>query len=200
MQRAMKRRLAIGLITLGSTLVISGVLGTVLPGDHEAVAAPTSSPTSAAVATTGESAVTSEAPPATTAPESTTASSTTTTTTEPSEPDETVEEFADAFARALQNGDSGFVFRRLHPVVLERHDEQLCRDYVEREVMQIEDYRLTGPPTGPTPATFNAPNGEVSVDELWRAPVSFTFQGQPVDTEGAFAVVDGQMHWFTDCR
>ncbi len=178
------------MMIVGVLLTVVGVAGIARDSDDVAVAATTSSPgsTSAAAATTTST--------------SSTAAPTTTTTIAPTTstlPPETVEEFAVAFAAALERGDADFVFDRLHPVVIAIHDEASCRATVEDRVLLITDYRLTGPVSGPESVDFTVSNRVITVSEQFRAPVAFGFQGTEVETEGVFALLDGDMRWFTDC-
>ncbi len=176
------------MMILGALLAVVGVAGIVLDDDNVA-AATTSSPASTSVATAATST-------------SSTAVTTSTTTIAPTTstlPPETVEEFALAFAAALERGDAAFVFDRLHPIVIAIHDEASCRATVEDRVLLITDYRLTGSVSGPESTDFTVSNRIITVSEQFRAPVAFGFQGTEVETEGVFALLDGEMRWFTDC-
>ena len=189
MERAQQRRIAAAAMVLGAVLIIVAVVGMAMNGDD-----PADEP--AAAATTVTSAPTTTTPqPSTTTPTSTTTPASTTTTLPP----ETVEEFAVEFAAALERGDSDFAFDRLHPVVIAIHDAESCRATVEDRVLLITDYRLAGPVSGPESFDFTVSDRIITVSELYRAPVVFGFQGTEVETEGVFALVDGEMRWFTDC-
>jgi len=189
MERAQQRRIAAAAIVLGAMLIIVAGVGMATNGDD-----PTNEPAAAATTVTA-SLTTSSLQPSTSAPTSTTRPASTTTTLPP----ETVEEFAVAFAAALDRGDADFAFDRLHPVVIAIHDAASCRATVEDRVLLITDYRLAGPVSGPESVDFTVSDRIVTVSELFRAPVIFGFQGTEVETEGVFALVDGDMRWFTDC-
>ncbi len=176
------------MMIVGALLAVVGVAGIVLE-DDVAVAATTSSTASTAAPTT----TTSTSSTTVTTPTTTIAPTTSTV------PPETVEGFALAFAAALERGDAAFVFDRLHPIVIAIHDEASCRATVEDRVLLITDYRLTGPVSGPELTEFTISNRIITVSELFRAPVVFGFQGTEVETEGVFALLDGEMRWFTDC-
>ena len=177
------------MMVVGILLTVVGAAGFALDGDDLPVAATTSSTASTSAVPTTTSA------PSTTAPTTTTTTAATTTTSPP----ETVEEFALAFAAALDRGDADFVFDRLHPIVIAIHDEASCRATVEDRVLLITDYRLTGPVSGPESVDFTVSNRVITVSEQFRAPVAFGFQGTEVETEGVFALLDGEIRWFTDC-
>ncbi len=177
------------MMVVGILLTVVGAAGFALDGDDLPVAATTSSTASTSAVPTTTSA------PSTPAPTTTTTTAATTTTSPP----ETVEEFALAFAAALDRGDADFVFDRLHPIVIAIHDEASCRATVEDRVLLITDYRLTGPVSGPESVDFTVSNRVITVSEQFRAPVAFGFQGTEVETEGVFALLDGEIRWFTDC-
>lgn len=177
--------MALGTAALGAVLLLVGVIGWVLDGDDAEAAvaaepASSSAPTSTVSTTTSTTTSTTVAP-TTQAPVTTVAG-------------ETVEEFAAAYTAALDAGDLGFLFDRLHPTVVTRFGEQACRDYVASEIALIRDYRVTGPVSGPTPRVFEGESVEVL-----EAPVTFRFRGEEFQTVGSFAVVDGQIRWFTSC-
>lgn len=203
MNRETRRRLAFGLIVAGALVVAAGLVGLLAGNGGTAAAATTTavlSPTTTAGSTSSASTAssTSAAVTSTTAFVGTTTSAAPTTTT--TDVAEAVEEFGPAFAAALEAGDLDFVFDRLHPVVLASFGEDLCRAYVEREVSLIREYRIIGPVGGPGSTTFSTPEGDITVTDLYTAPVSFRFEGQEVTTEGAFAPVAGEVRWFTNCR
>ncbi len=109
---------------------------------------------------------------------------------------ETVEEFVALFAAAIAEGDTDFLMARLHPIVLQLQDEALCRTFVEGEILSLGAYTLVGEATGPTTVTIEG----VEVTNYYSAQVSFVFEGETIETVGAFALVDGQMRWLAVCR
>jgi hypothetical protein len=109
---------------------------------------------------------------------------------------ESVEEFVALFVAAIAEGDADFLVARLHPIVLQMQDEELCRSFVEGEILSLGDYALAGEVTGPTTVTIEG----VEVTNYYSAQVTFVFEGETVETIGAFALVDGQMRWLAVCR
>ena len=109
---------------------------------------------------------------------------------------ETVEGFFAAYVAAIDAGDADFLFDRLHPVVLEQPTADLCRAFIEREILALSNYRITDAITGPTSQTIAG----TAVADVYSAPVEFVFQGQTFEGTATFAAVDGQMRWFTECR
>jgi len=205
----MNERTGIVLMGIGLLLTLVGVvwLGTGDFGSDKAAAPVTTTaapPTAAASTTTTANApaTTTTVAPTTTTPTMTTAAPGTTTdaptTTTMASSGETLEEFIAEYQAALADDDSGFLFDRLHPVVLAMFDADLCRAYIDREIVTIESYTMVGTATNRA-VSFDTPDGPVNVD-LIEAPIHFDFRGQGVDTTGQFALVDGQMRWFTQCR
>ncbi len=196
------------LIGAGVLLVLYGVFGLVTGGssDVEAVAAttvvPTTAPDRSMPATTGAPASPSTVPvtPTTTRSPTTTTSSTTTTTTTVAVASESVEQFVELFAAAVAAGDVDFLFGRLHPAVVGGFGPDLCRQWVTDEILQFTEYQLTGPAEGPNDQSFTTPAGTGVIANSFNAPVRFTFQGQPFDSQAGFALVDGEMYWLGQCR
>lgn len=202
----MNRWLGPGLMAGGAVLVVVAIIGFVASGDGEAEAATTStagssdtSSTTSSSSTTTSSTTTSSTTTSSTTTSSTTTSSTTTSTTT-TIPVETVEEFAAAYGAALAAGDVEFVWERLHPAVKEGYGEDLCRAWVEREVMQLMEYVLVSVNSGPLATQFALPTGAVTVADVYDVTVSFTFQGQPFTTDSGYAPVGVEMHWLGACQ
>ena len=185
-------------MVLGGIAVAVAIVGMVAGGDApaEPVAASTSTSTSTITPETTASTTTTAATtaPTMTIPDGTTAASTTTTAVQP-DPIEKIEAFVPEFAGMIAAGDVQGLFDTLHPAVLDAQDADLCRTYIEREILALVDYRLTGAVTGPSPTTF----GSTSVD-VYTGPVAFTYQGQSFDSTATFALDNGEVRWFTTCR
>ncbi len=157
-------------------------------------------PSTSAPETAGASGTSATAPAVATSP-STVAVSTstsTTTTTAPAPDPALAVRFVEEFAGAIARGDDGFLFDRLHPVVLELYTVEACRAAIDEQILAMEDYRVRGPGWVET-QTFTVGAGRVDY-EVVQLPVSFVFQGQPFDAEASFAAVDGEMRWFTRCE
>lgn len=108
--------------------------------------------------------------------------------------EETIEEFVAAFGAATEAGDFDFVWSRMHPAVIDRADgdEELCRAWVEREILALSDYELGEVIEGPV--AF----GEL--EDVFTVAITFTFEGEPFDGIGQYAVVDGRFLWLGQCR
>lgn len=202
----MKERAGIVLMVVGLVVVLIGGVGfAATSGDSDEVAAGESTTTASSTSTT-------LAPTTTTVPDTTTSSSSTTsmpaeTTTSssttssslPAEP-ETVEEFVEDFAAALEDGDREFVLERLHPVVIDGWGAELCESWVDSEIMMLSNYTLLAVDTGPITQQVDTPAGPAEVENYFGTTVSYTFQGQDFESGGSFALVDDTMFWLGQCR
>jgi hypothetical protein len=195
----MSRRLVgAAMMALGMAVLVAGVAEVVGSRNDGAQPAGSSTTTAMAAAGTVVASTTSTNATATTTPgpsPTTTEASTTTTIAV-----ETVEAFVADFARALADGDVGFVFSRLHPTVIELYGDELCRAWTEREIMALGDYQVTGPVAGPEDVAVSADGATVEVSDVFVAPIRFAFQGESFDSQGQFAPVDGVIHWLGVCR
>jgi hypothetical protein len=190
-----RRSLGLCLIAIGVVMVVSGVIVVAGgPGDEPVVAA---SSTTTGPATTAVTTTTTRIPAATVAPTTTTTTAPTTTTT--TVVAETVEEFVDVFAGALDDGNLEFVFTRLHPQVVEGFGSEVCRTWVEREIMAISDYQLTGDVSGSSTREVLISGVTATIRDTYAAPVSFVFQSQSFDATADFAALDGVMYWLGAC-
>lgn len=178
-------------MAVGAVFTVAGAFGLLVGGDPEpASEAPapiaTTGPATSTTASTTTTALTTTEAPSTTEPP-------TTSTTLPNPAD--VESFVDQFVEWIAASAVDALVGRLHPVVIEEYGQEVCRSFVEREILALEDYRSTGPVTGPDPSQF----GSVDID-VYRMPVAFTFQGEEFASDAAFAFEDGVVHWFATCR
>jgi hypothetical protein len=103
-----------------------------------------------------------------------------------------LEAFAAAYAEATENDDVDFLYTTLHPVVIQVGGEDLCRSYVEDEIVLISGYELTGPVEGPVEVASGITG--------YTAGVVFQFEGQTFSDTAAFAIVDSEVRWLTTCR
>ncbi len=104
------------------------------------------------------------------------------------------------YVEAIESGDVDFLVERLHPAVTGGFGPDLCRSWIEAEILQLRDYEITGPIDGPHDQTFTSPAGEGTIENVFSVPTSFTFQSQQFETDAGFALVDTVMHWLGQCR
>ena len=198
MNRVIAGRVMIG---FGAVLLVIGVIGLLMGGtDDEPVAGAstgtTQPPTTAPSTTDLPSTATPEPAPTTTSSSTTTLPTTTTTT----RPPESIDDFVLAFREALDANDLDFVFSQLHPAVIEDYGEDLCRTWTEREILALEEYRITAPYSELGETTMNLPGGAVLVDELFEVPISFVFQDQFFEDNASYAREAGVVYWLGNCR
>lgn len=190
----MTRRLGLVMMALGAVLTVVGAVGLVTAGDRGATPPEAGQSTSTSATTIGTTAPTASSISTTSTTEApTTTGASTTSTTAPNPAD--VEDFVGRFIAWVDESDADSLVERLHPVVIDEYGEDLCRTFVEREILALENYRATGPVTGPDPSQF----GSADID-VYRVPVAFTFQGADFTSDAAFAFEDGVVHWFATCR
>jgi hypothetical protein len=187
----MNRR-ATGLVIagIGLVMIIVGVLtmgGSAEPDPETAatttVAAPTTTTSTTSTSTT-----------------TTTAPTTTTTTTTTTVPPPSVEDFVAAYTAATEQGDADFLFDTLLPDLRDAFGAELCRAWVEREILALSDYQLTGAITGPSARTLSVGDTAIPVASYYEAPVSFTFQSQSFDTVANWVIEDATVYWIGECR
>lgn len=187
---------------LGLIALVVAALGTFTGDDAAATTttalaiAPT---TSDAPATTSAPTTTTSSAPATSAPTTTSATTSSTTTTTPPLGPADAEAFIERFAAAIAAGDVDFLMDRLHTVVLGTSEPEVCRSFIEREILALVDYRVAGP-VAVGARTYTVGGDGVVVDPLFEVPVLFTFQGQEFEGVAGLAEEDGEMRWFTECR
>jgi hypothetical protein len=182
-----RRALAILLLGAGAALMLAGALTLGGSGDE----APTTTTVQAAVATT----TTAVTITTTTITTTTTAATTTTVAAE------TLEQFVESYRAALDTDDVGFLFDRLHPRVVGIYGSDLCRAWVAREVVGLDNYEIAGEVTGPADEMFTASDGtRFAIADKFSTTITFTIQGQDFETEAGFALVEGVMYWLGTCR
>lgn len=196
------RPLGLAIAAIGAVAVIVGLIGWVSSGgEPEGTAAVTT--TTQAGATTVPPATTTTVPTTTTAALTTTAAETTTTappTTTTTLGRDDISAFVDEFSAALDTGDQGFVEAHLHPQVIDGYGADLCTTWITNEIMTLSDYRLIEGPEGPFDQSFATPGGDRSIADAWSGRVAFTFQGEELEGDAGFAVLDGVVYWLGQCR
>ncbi|MFW2382933.1 MAG: hypothetical protein ACN4GZ_14350 [Acidimicrobiales bacterium] len=199
-----RRNVGLGILAIGFVMMVAGVIGMLTASDDEP--ADVVAPTTSAPASISEPPSTTAAPAATTvAPAATTTTTTapaetTTSTTTTTEPPPSVADFILAYAAATETGDGSFLADRILPAVRDVFGEDLCRGWVDREILAISGYQLTGTVTGPLARTLTIGETVIAVEQYYEAPVSFMFQGEPFETVATFAAVDGEVYWIGECR
>lgn len=183
--------MGLALMVVGTVIALAGVIGWVSSPDRapsaESSTTTTRPPTTVEPTTTTSSTTTTVAPTTTT-----TTAPTTTTTTIDAGP--LIESFVNTFTGAIQRQDTELLVDTLHPAVINLFGEDTCRAFISEEILQLQQYRLIGEVEGPTTQVV----ADLTVD-MYTAPTAFAFQGQEFTSEAAFAFVDGEVRWFTQC-
>ncbi len=143
----------------------------------------------------------------TTAAPSTTQTSTTTTTTTTTEapttttlaPEVAISNFVEEFSAAIAARDVDWLFERLNGSMILGYGEDVCRSFIEDEILLLEQYELNGAIVGPVTKSLSTGVGEVSVDNIYTADTSFVFQGSPFDSMADFVMGD-PITWLAICR
>lgn len=190
-----KRSLGITLMVGGVVIALIGVVGWIRSGDLDPAARSSTTTTTTATTTTDQATTSSStSSTTTTVPTTTTSTTVPTTTTTTIDAGPAIESFIDLFTDAITRENTNFLLARLHPAVLDLFGPEACRAFITEEILQLEQYRLIGEVMGPIPQVV----ADVRVD-MYRAPAAFVFQGQEFTSEAGFALVDGEVRWFTQC-
>ena len=182
-----KRQRGLALLALGGVLVLFGLVLLVTAGDGATTA---DTPTRTTSTSRAETSPTTLAPTTT----STTIAEVT-TTSRAFDAQAEIESFLLDHAAAITSPNVDFLMATLHPAVIKVHGAELCRSFVEREILALVDYRLTGEVTGPESQTVAG-----STFDVYSAPVAFTFSGQDFEASAGFAVENGEVRWMAECR
>jgi hypothetical protein len=111
---------------------------------------------------------------------------------------ETPEQFVPELAAAIRAGNQRFLFRRLHPAVLERYGEEQCRSAMEGfddPSFELEVQSSRGPHVWPwrTDGLTTRVPGTFDVNVIRRV-------GGEEDNDVVHVALEGtQLRWFTDC-
>jgi hypothetical protein len=188
-----RRSVGLLLLIFGGLVAAIGLIGMFTSDDGTgSEALPTSTTASQDIRTTT---TTSVATTSTTQIADTTTTSVPATTTTTLDATAAIETFVEEFSVAIERQDVDSLMAALHPAVLEAFNEELCRSFIEDEILLLGDYRLTGPIQGPTPQNI----GSFTVG-MYTGPVAFTFQGQDFESDASFAIEANGVTWFTECR
>jgi hypothetical protein len=111
---------------------------------------------------------------------------------------ETVAEFLQLFATALQTGDTSFLVGRLNPHVIEVYGEANCAAAVAAMTDPTASFTINAT-SGPAPFTWNEPGTPVPVDDVYTVSVTRIAEGQSSVQDIHLALVQGRLTWFRKC-
>lgn len=204
----LRRRVGMILVGLGTVLLVSAGVGAVIPGTGgESVSARPAASVSTTLpsgTTTAPVEPTSTKPPQTTTTVTTTSRQTTTTTEPPATtttlaPDAAITAFIGEFSAAIASEDTDWLLDHLHPAMILGYGEDVCRNFISTEILELTQYTLTGSVVGPVSKTLATGVGEVTVAGIYTAETSFVFQGSQFDARADFVLGD-PITWLAICR
>lgn len=195
------------LVGLGTAVLVSAAVGALIPGTGGQSA--TASPSASGASTTlqPDSTTATTEPTSTTSAQTTSTVATTTTTKAPPAtttsttlaPDAAIAAFIGEFAAAIAAEDTEWLLDHLHPAMILGYGEDLCRSFINSEILELTQYMLTGSVVGPVDRTLSTGVGEVTVSGIYTAETSFVFRGSQFDTKADFVLGD-PITWLAICR
>jgi len=202
----LRRRVGTILVGIGSMLLISAGTGSLVTGSDEPVDTVSAAGT---VTTTSLASATTQAPATTVSttepPTTTTTTAPTTTTTEPPTtttaiaPVDAIEAFITEFATAIAARDVDWLYEHLHPAMSLGYGEDVCRDFINEDILALTEYTLIGSIDGPVSKTLSTGVADVTISGIYSAETSFIFQGTRFDAKADF-VLDNSATWLAVCR
>jgi hypothetical protein len=187
---------------LGALLGVLATIGMVADLGADTTTA-TSPPSEEAAATTTildetpSSVASTEAP--TTIEQSTSAPTTGSTAPPTTTPAETPEEFLADLAAAFRASDVEFKLARLHPAVIERFGEELCRTYLSTIAPDASAAFVVTSVSEPADYDWTIAGQTTTVPETVSVEVTRTANGVASAATVHLTPVDGQLRWYTDC-
>lgn len=207
----LRRRVGMILVGLGTALIVSAGVGALIPGTGgQSVSA---RPAASGVTTTLppdtttppiESTSTKPAQTATTLPTTTSQQVTTTTTAPPTTtttlaPEAAITAFIGDFAAAIAGEDTDWLLDHLNSAMILGYGEDLCRNFINAEILELTQYTVTGSVVGPVSKTLTTGVGDVTVSGIYTAETSFVFKGSQFDAKADFVLGDS-VTWLAICR
>ena len=111
---------------------------------------------------------------------------------------ETVAQFLQLFATALQTGDTSFLIGRLNPHVIEVYGEASCAAAVAAMTDPTASFTINAT-SGPAPFNWSESGTPVPVDDVYTVSVARVAEGQSSVQDIHLALVQGQLTWFRKC-
>lgn len=112
---------------------------------------------------------------------------------------ETPDQFLAELQRAERESDTAFLLARLHPAVIERYGEDVCRATVAEAADPTSTFDVVGiDHTGPWDYTSDGQT--TTIADTTFVLTNRTVHAQPTQqVQVHVAAVGGQQRWFTDC-
>jgi hypothetical protein len=111
---------------------------------------------------------------------------------------ETVAQFLQLFATALQTGDTSFLIGRLNPHVIEVYGQANCAAVVAAMTDPTASFTINAT-SGPAPFSWSESGTPVPVDDVYTVSVTRVAGGQSSVQDIHLALLQGQLTWFRKC-
>jgi hypothetical protein len=111
---------------------------------------------------------------------------------------ETVAQFLQLFATALQTGDTSFLIGRLNPHVIEVYGAANCAATIAAMTDPTASFTINAT-SGPAPFSWSESGTPVPVDDVYTVSVTRVAEGQSSVQDIHLALVQGQLTWFRKC-
>jgi hypothetical protein len=111
---------------------------------------------------------------------------------------ESPEGFLPVLSAAIRTGDEGFLFDRLHPVVVDVYGERACRVYLRDFVVPNSEFRFRSA-AEPTEFTWIADGMATLVQDVVNVDVTAVSEEGEIDRVIHLGLVEGSLRWFADC-
>lgn len=105
--------------------------------------------------------------------------------------------FAD-LVTATRERDADRLFAWLHPATVERYGEAACREFLENRedaTFQVVVTSVGEPESWP----YTTDDVATTIEDALTVAAQVTNSGNTIERELHVVVLDGQVHWFTDC-
>jgi hypothetical protein len=113
--------------------------------------------------------------------------------------EETPEEFLAALATAIREGDADFQLERLHPAVIERYGEDVCRADIAMRTDPTRAFEVTRVREELEPFDYASDGQSETIPETVVVEAQVTALGTTFPDELHLVEVDGEFRYFSDC-
>jgi hypothetical protein len=111
---------------------------------------------------------------------------------------ETPQEFYERYTEAMHSQEVGFLYDRLHPVVIERYGAEACQSYLQTILDPGFDIGVEG--VGDLgPWIYEMDDRSTQIEDVFPVDVVLTSRGETKSFEVHLALMGGKLYWFTDC-
>jgi hypothetical protein len=126
-------------------------------------------------------------------------SSTAGTTTKAAPTNETPQQFLDALATAVRDGDVTFQLDRLHPAVIDRYGSEQCRADITTRTDPSRRYVVKSVSPAARPYDYASDGQSVTIEGAITIEADVVDHGQTQPVTVHLAKTDGTYAYFSDC-